>query len=90
MPAKNVKELIDYAKANPGKLNCGSSGNNTLQHFAGEIFNHMAGVKIVHIPYKGTGPAMTDLLVYLFSLLVAALGGYFFAKRKHHDSANFF
>ncbi len=61
VPAKNVQELIAYAKANPGKLNFGSSGANTLQHFAGELFNHMAGVKIVHVPYKGTAaviPAM--------------------------------
>ncbi len=61
VPAKSVRELIAYAKANPGKLNFGSSGSNTLQHFAGELFNHMAGVKIVHVPYKGTAaviPAM--------------------------------
>ena len=61
VPAKSVTELIAYAKANPGKLNFGSSGSNTLQHFAGELLNHMAGVKIVHIPYKGTAaviPAM--------------------------------
>ena len=61
VPAKSLKELIAYAKANPGKLNFGSSGSNTLQHFAGELFNHMAGVKNVHVPYKGTAsviPAM--------------------------------
>jgi tripartite-type tricarboxylate transporter receptor subunit TctC len=61
VPAKNVLELIAYAKSNPGKLNFGSSGSNTLQHFAGELFNHNAGVKIVHVPYKGTAaviPAM--------------------------------
>ncbi len=61
VPAKTVQELIAYARANPGKLNFGSSGANTLQHFAGELFNHMAGVKIIHIPYKGTAaviPAM--------------------------------
>lgn len=62
VPAKNVKELIDYAKANPGKLNFGSSGNNTLQHFAGEMFNHMAGIKIVHIPYKGTAAVIPAML----------------------------
>ncbi|MCE9639404.1 MAG: hypothetical protein K8S22_04510 [Betaproteobacteria bacterium] len=61
IPAKSVAELITYAKANPGKLNFGSSGNNTLQHFAGEMLNHLAGIKIIHIPYKGTAaviPAM--------------------------------
>lgn len=62
VPAKTVRELIDYAKANPGKLNFGSSGNNTLQHFAGEMFNHMAGVKIVHIPYKGTAAVIPAML----------------------------
>jgi len=61
VPAKSITELITYAKSNPGKLNFGSSGSNTLQHFAGELLNHMAGTKIVHIPYKGTAaviPAM--------------------------------
>ena len=61
VPAKSLQELIAYLKANPGKLNFGSSGSNTLQHFAGELLNHMAGVKIVHVPYKGTAaviPAM--------------------------------
>jgi tripartite-type tricarboxylate transporter receptor subunit TctC len=62
VPAKTVRELVDYAKANPGKLNFGSSGNNTLQHFAGEMFNHMAGVKIVHIPYKGTAAVIPAML----------------------------
>ena len=61
VPAKSIKELIAYAKANPGKLNFGSSGSNTLQHFAGELLNHMAGIRNVHVPYKGTAsviPAM--------------------------------
>lgn len=54
VPAKSIKELIAYAKANPGKLNFGTSGTGGLQHFAGEMFNHMAGVKITHVPYKGS------------------------------------
>jgi len=62
VPAKSPRELIEYAKANPGKLNFGSSGSNTLQHFAGELFNHMAGVKIVHIPYKGTAAVIPAML----------------------------
>jgi tripartite-type tricarboxylate transporter receptor subunit TctC len=62
VPAKNVKELIAYAKANPGKLNFGSSGNNTLQHFSGELFNHLAGVKITHVPYKGTAAVIPAML----------------------------
>jgi tripartite-type tricarboxylate transporter receptor subunit TctC len=52
-PVKSVKELIAYAKTNPGKLNFGSSGTGGLQHMAGEMFAHMAGVKLTHVPYKG-------------------------------------
>ena len=58
VPAKSIKELIAYAKANPGKLNFGSSGTGGLQHFAGEMFNHMAGVKITHVPFKGSASAI--------------------------------
>jgi tripartite-type tricarboxylate transporter receptor subunit TctC len=58
VPAMNVKELITYAKANPGKLNFGSSGTGGLEHFAGEMFNHMAGTKIVHIPFKGAAASI--------------------------------
>ncbi|WP_213952734.1 tripartite tricarboxylate transporter substrate binding protein [Variovorax sp. dw_954] len=62
VPVKNVKELIAYAKANPGKLSYASSGNGASSHLAGVMFNTMAGVDLQHIPYKGTGPALTDLL----------------------------
>lgn len=62
VPAKSVKELIAYAKANPGKLNFGTSGTGTLQHFAGEMFNHMAGIKITHVPYKGATAAIIAML----------------------------
>jgi tripartite-type tricarboxylate transporter receptor subunit TctC len=62
VPANNVKELISLAKANPGKLNFGSSGSGGSNHLAGELFNAMAGVKMVHIPYKGNAPALTDLV----------------------------
>jgi tripartite-type tricarboxylate transporter receptor subunit TctC len=62
VPAKSVKELIAYAKASPGKLNFGTSGNGTLQHFSGELFNHQAGVKMVHIPYKGTAAVIPAML----------------------------
>ena len=62
VPAKSIKELVAYAKSNPGKLNFGSSGAGTLQHFAGELFNHMAGVKIVHVPYKGTAAVVPAML----------------------------
>lgn len=62
LPVKNVKEMIAYAKANPGKLNFGSSGTGGLQHFAGEMFSHMAGVKMTHIPYKGASTVVSAML----------------------------
>jgi tripartite-type tricarboxylate transporter receptor subunit TctC len=61
-PAKTIAELIAYAKANPGKVNFGSAGAGTVSHITGEYFAASAGIKLVHIPYKGTGPALTDLL----------------------------
>ena len=60
--ANNVKELIAYAKANPGKLTYASSGNGTSIHMSGEMFKALAGVDMVHVPYKGSAPAVTDLL----------------------------
>ena len=60
--AKSVKEFIELAKSKPGQLNFGSAGNGSSNHLAGELFNIMAGVKTVHVPYKGSGPAMVDLL----------------------------
>ncbi|KQP12473.1 tripartite tricarboxylate transporter substrate binding protein [Pseudorhodoferax sp. Leaf267] len=62
VPAKDVKELVAYAKANPGKLSYASSGNGASSHLAGVLFNEKAGVDLQHIPYKGTGPALNDLL----------------------------
>ena len=62
VPAKSVKELIALAKSKPGALNFGSSGSGGSNHLAGELFNAMAGVRMVHIPYKGNAPALTDLL----------------------------
>lgn len=59
---KTVAELIAYAKANPGKINFGSAGAGTASHITGEYFARAAGISLVHIPYKGTGPALTDLL----------------------------
>jgi tripartite-type tricarboxylate transporter receptor subunit TctC len=61
-PAKTIGELIAYAKANPGKVNFGSAGIGTVSHVCGEYFATVAGVKITHVPYKGTGPAIIDLL----------------------------
>ena len=62
VPAKTVPEFIAYAKANPGKINMGSAGVGGPQHVAGELFKAMAGVDLVHVPYRGTTPAITDLL----------------------------
>jgi tripartite-type tricarboxylate transporter receptor subunit TctC len=61
-PAKTVQEFIDYAKKNPGKVNMASSGTGTSVHLSGELFKSMTGVDMKHIPYKGAGPATTDLL----------------------------
>jgi tripartite-type tricarboxylate transporter receptor subunit TctC len=62
VPANSVKEFIALAKAGPGKLNHSTPGNGTPQHIAFEVFNHAAGVKVTHVPYKGTGPAIADLI----------------------------
>ncbi len=62
IPAKSVKELIAIAKAQPGTLNYASSGVGSTQHLAGELFTLLTGTKIVHVPYKGSGPAVVDLL----------------------------
>jgi tripartite-type tricarboxylate transporter receptor subunit TctC len=62
LPAKTVPEFIAYAKANPGKISMGSAGNGTSNHMSGELFKMMAGVNMVHVPYRGAAPAMTDLL----------------------------
>jgi tripartite-type tricarboxylate transporter receptor subunit TctC len=62
VPANNVQELISYARKNPDKLSYASSGNGASSHLAGILFNRMADTKIMHIPYKGTGPALNDLL----------------------------
>jgi tripartite-type tricarboxylate transporter receptor subunit TctC len=77
LPANNVKELIDYAKANPGKVNFGSAGMGTIPHLSGELFKSMANVEITHVPYRGTGPAMADLvgghIQMMFDLLPGSL-----------------
>ena len=62
LPAKNLKEVIAYAKANPGKLNYATSGAGTPLHMGGELLNNLAGIKIVHVPYKGAAPALNDVL----------------------------
>ena len=62
VPAKTVAEFIEYAKQNPGKINMASSGSGTSIHLSGELFKAMTGVNMVHVPYRGSAPALTDLL----------------------------
>ena len=62
VPAKTVPEFIAYAKANPGKLNMASAGNGSTPHVSGELFKMMTGVNMVHVPYRGAAPALTDLI----------------------------
>ncbi len=62
VPVNSVKELIDYLKARPGQINFSSIGNGTTQHLAGELFKSMAGVNMVHVPYKGSGPSMMSVV----------------------------
>jgi tripartite-type tricarboxylate transporter receptor subunit TctC len=61
-PAESVSELIDYAKENPGEINYASAGNGSSNHLSAELFNHLAGIDMVHIPYGGSAPARTDLV----------------------------
>jgi tripartite-type tricarboxylate transporter receptor subunit TctC len=72
-PAKTVAEFIAYAKANPGKLNMASPGNGTGPHMAGELFKIMAGVDMVHVPYRGSPPALTDLLAGQVQLMFSPM-----------------
>ncbi len=78
VPAKNLKELIAYLKANPGKLNYGSSGTGGAMHLSGELFKKQAGIDIQHVPYKGSAPAMQDLmggtLVFMFDNITGSIG----------------
>ena len=62
IPAKTVAEFITYAKANPGKINWASSGNGTSVHLSGELFKLMTGVELTHVPYRGSAPALTDMI----------------------------
>jgi tripartite-type tricarboxylate transporter receptor subunit TctC len=74
VPANNPKELIALAKAKPGQLNFASGGNGGTNHISGELFKAAAGVEITHIPYKGNGPAITDLLADRVQLLFTSMG----------------
>jgi tripartite-type tricarboxylate transporter receptor subunit TctC len=74
VPVKTVAEFVAYARQNPGKLNFGSAGTGGTTHLAGEMFKQMAGVDMVHVAYKGAGPALTDLLSGNIQLMFDTLG----------------
>lgn len=71
---KSLEDLVKYAKANPGKLNYGSAGSGASHHIAGEMFKRMAGVDMTHVPYKGIGPMMQDLLAGVVDLCFDGMG----------------
>ncbi|SDI66807.1 Tripartite-type tricarboxylate transporter, receptor component TctC [Bradyrhizobium lablabi] len=77
LPVNSVKELIDYAKKNPGKLNRASGGNGTSMHLSGELFVHQAGIDAPHVPYRGSAPALNDLMgnhvQLMFDSMITAL-----------------
>jgi tripartite-type tricarboxylate transporter receptor subunit TctC len=75
VPAKSIPELIAYARDNPGKINLASAGTGSAPHMAGELFNSMAGLNMTHVPYRGQGPALSDLLGGQVQLLFAAAPG---------------
>jgi len=75
VPAKTVPEFIAYAKANPGKINMASAGNGSVQHVSGELFKMMTGVSMVHVPYRGGAPALTDLIGGRVQIMFDALTG---------------
>jgi tripartite-type tricarboxylate transporter receptor subunit TctC len=80
-PAKTAKEFIEYAKANPGKLNYASQGIGTTSHLTAELFAKKTGFKFVHVPYKGTAPALNDLIARLVDFIFMELA----AAQRLHD-----
>jgi tripartite-type tricarboxylate transporter receptor subunit TctC len=73
LPVRTLEELVAYAKANPGKLSYGSAGQGSLNHLTGELFKSLAGTEIAHIPYRGAGPAVTDLISGHIQLVVPSV-----------------
>ncbi|MBS1219019.1 MAG: tripartite tricarboxylate transporter substrate binding protein, partial [Proteobacteria bacterium] len=73
LPVRSVKELVALAKARPGQLNYGSGGSGTPAHLSGELFRHLAKVNIVHIPYKGTGLSLNELISGQIQLVFASM-----------------
>ena len=76
LPAKNMRELIDHARANPGKLNYGSAGSGTAPHLAGELFAMETGLQMTHVPYKGSAPSVTALLANEVQFSFGALSAF--------------
>src|SRR5690348_11839896 len=74
VPAKTIAEFVDYAKKNPGRLNFGSPGNGSIGQLAGEMFKQMAGIEMTHVPYKGAGAALTDLLSGQIQVMFESVG----------------
>jgi tripartite-type tricarboxylate transporter receptor subunit TctC len=74
VPAKTVPELIAHAKANPGRINMGSAGIGSTGHLAGELLKMMAGINLIHVPYRGNAPALTDLMAGQIEVLLPSLG----------------
>jgi tripartite-type tricarboxylate transporter receptor subunit TctC len=74
VPAKTVTEFIAHAKANPGRINMGSAGVGSTGHLAGELFKMMAGINLIHVPYRGNAPALTDLIAGQIEVLFPSLG----------------
>jgi tripartite-type tricarboxylate transporter receptor subunit TctC len=73
VPAKTVPEFIAYAKANPGKLNMASGGIGTISHMSGELFKMMTGINMVHVPYRGAAPALTDLIGAQVQVMISSM-----------------
>ncbi|HET7160317.1 MAG TPA: tripartite tricarboxylate transporter substrate-binding protein, partial [Burkholderiales bacterium] len=83
LPVKSIKELIAYARTRPGQINYASSGNASPAHLATEYLKLMTGIDLVHVPYKGTGPGMTDTIAGRVSLMFASI----ISTRQHIDAA---
>src|SRR5215210_7533906 len=73
LPVNSVSQLVAHAKANPGKLAYGSAGTGSANHLAGEMFKHVAGIDAVHVPYKGNGPAIVDLVGGQIALMLGSI-----------------
>lgn len=73
LPVNSVSQLVAYAKANPGKLSYGSAGAGGANHLAGEMFKHVAGIDMVHVPYKGNGPAIIDLIGGQIAVMIGSI-----------------